>query len=127
MNSHNQDELITALYPFARRLIMERKSPREVTQALMDKGLTEEAADALTSRIRRERQEEYSAKASEENTEEAMRNMAIGGAVCLIGLFVTIVSYQNAAGGGRYVLAWGAILFGGFQFFKGLFQLMGWY
>ena len=45
---------------------------------------------------------------------------AVGGAV------VTAVTYTNAAtghGGGRYVIAWGAIAFGLFDFLRGLF---GW-
>ena len=36
------------------------------------------------------------------------------------GLIVTFWSYADASGGGSYVFAWGAILFGGFQLFRGL-------
>jgi len=35
------------------------------------------------------------------------------------GILVTAVSFAAAAGGGSYVLAWGAIIFGIMQFFKG--------
>ena len=55
-----------------------------------------------------------------------LRNMAIGGVICLIGILVTVGTYSAAAssrGGGHYVVAWGAILFGGIQFLKGLIQL----
>jgi hypothetical protein len=55
----------------------------------------------------------------------ALRNMGIGGAICAIGLAVTIVTYSAAAsapGGGRYLVAWGAILFGGLQFLRGCVQ-----
>lgn len=51
------------------------------------------------------------------------KDMAIGGLICLIGLVVTIGTYAAASSsptGGRYTVAWGAIVFGGFRFFKGL-------
>jgi hypothetical protein len=50
-------------------------------------------------------------------------NMWIGGVICLIGLVVTIGSCMLAGeGGGRYYIAWGAIVWGGIQFFRGLSQ-----
>lgn len=52
--------------------------------------------------------------------------MIVGAVICGIGLVVTIGSYASAAvGGGRYVLAWGAIVFGGLRFFRGLFASGG--
>ena len=56
----------------------------------------------------------------------AERNMIVGGLWCVGGILVTAVTYNMAAsspGGGHYFVAWGAILFGGIQFFKGLAQL----
>jgi hypothetical protein len=50
-------------------------------------------------------------------------SMWIGGIICLVGLVVTIGSCLLAGeGGGRYYIAWGAIVFGGIQFFRGLSQ-----
>ncbi|HLH86887.1 MAG TPA: hypothetical protein VKX28_00400 [Xanthobacteraceae bacterium] len=56
-----------------------------------------------------------------------LRNMAIGGVICIIGILVTAGTYgaaSSGSGGGHYVIAWGAIVFGGFQFLKGLFQMV---
>ncbi len=56
---------------------------------------------------------------------DGIGSMAIGGIICLVGIVITVVSYGAASGssrGGRYVVAWGAILFGAIRFFKGLFQ-----
>ena len=42
---------------------------------------------------------------------------------CGGGILVTVVTYlaaENSPGGGTYVVAWGAILFGAIQFFRGL-------
>ncbi len=50
-------------------------------------------------------------------------SMWIGGLICLFGIVVTVGSCLAAGeGGGRYIIAWGAIIFGGIQFFRGLAQ-----
>ena len=46
--------------------------------------------------------------------------MLIGGAICVVGLGVTVVTAAGASGGGRYVVAWGAILVGAIQLIRGL-------
>src|SRR5438105_463326 len=50
----------------------------------------------------------------------AVRNMLIGGLVCAFGIVVTAVTYSAAveAGGGRYIIAHGSIIFGGILFFR---------
>jgi len=61
------------------------------------------------------------------NRSDGVGSMVIGGLICLVGIVVTVVSYSAASSssrGGSYVVAWGAILFGGIRFFKGLFQSM---
>jgi hypothetical protein len=50
------------------------------------------------------------------------RNMAIGGLVCLVGAIATAASFGAAQAGGTYIIFWGAIIFGGVQFFRGLTQ-----
>lgn len=55
------------------------------------------------------------------------KNMVVGALWCIIGIVVTVVTYLAAASsptGGRYLIAWGAILFGGIQFLRGLFQVL---
>jgi hypothetical protein len=51
-------------------------------------------------------------------------NMLIGAAICIAGIVITIVTFSYAAkiGGGTYIVAWGAILFGALQFLKGAAQ-----
>lgn len=53
------------------------------------------------------------------------KNMAIGGAVCVFGLLITFGTLAAASGGngGSYVIAWGAIVFGAIQFFRGATQV----
>lgn len=44
----------------------------------------------------------------------------VGGLIMLAGIVVTVVSMGAAQGGGTYIVAWGAILFGGIQLVRGL-------
>jgi hypothetical protein len=56
---------------------------------------------------------------------DSFKDLAIGGGVCLVGIIVTAATYAAAAdSGGHYVVAWGAVLFGGIQFCKGVFQMI---
>jgi|GEM_PF-1961698 hypothetical protein len=50
------------------------------------------------------------------------RNMLFGALLFAGGTIVTVLSYQSASHGGRYVVAWGAIAFGLVQFIKGAIQ-----
>jgi hypothetical protein len=54
----------------------------------------------------------------------AQRNMWVGGAWCAGGVAVTAYTYTAASGGGTYVVAWGAIIFGGWQFVRGLIAFL---
>jgi hypothetical protein len=50
-------------------------------------------------------------------------SMWIGGLICLVGIIITVGSCLAARnGGGRSIVAWGAIIFGAIQFFRGLSQ-----
>jgi hypothetical protein len=57
--------------------------------------------------------------------EVGKKNMVYGALWCIGGTLVTVCSYQAASAGGHYIIAWGAVVFGAFQFFKGLAQLTG--
>ena len=53
------------------------------------------------------------------------KNMIVGAVWCIVGIVITAATYGAASRrGGTYVVAWGAIIFGGFQFLKGLLQLL---
>jgi hypothetical protein len=49
-------------------------------------------------------------------------DMVIGGLICAVGVVVTLATYNEAAsnGGGSYIIAWGAIVFGGIRFLRGV-------
>jgi hypothetical protein len=95
-----------------------------VALAVIEKSLIERGLDAETAAIAISNLKQAKAKALKN---AGHKNMLHGALWCIGGIVVTALSYQAAAnaGGGRYVLAWGAILFGGIQFFRGLIQSLG--
>lgn len=52
------------------------------------------------------------------------KNILVGLIIFVIGAFITFATYSAAGGGGRYVVAYGAIAVGAGQFLYGLVQLM---
>jgi hypothetical protein len=63
-----------------------------------------------------------------ERRNTAIKDIVVGALWCIGGIAVTAYTYQQAQqqGGGSYFVAWGAVLFGGFQFLKGLVLLFMW-
>ncbi|HEX8168165.1 MAG TPA: hypothetical protein VF601_20550 [Beijerinckiaceae bacterium] len=54
-----------------------------------------------------------------------VRSMGIGALICVVGLLITIGTYSAVSrSGGHYVVAYGAVLAGGFQFIVGLFRFL---
>jgi len=95
------------------------KNVYDVQDELVAMGLTYAEATSITNEVRG-----ITPTAEESYSGNGQRNMLVGGLWCLGGILVTAVTYANASsGGGRYVVAWGAIVFGAVQFFKGLANL----
>ena len=109
------DQLVEAVYHFAAVQLQQGVAPAVVEAKLVEQGLEEATAATVVNNLREAR-----AKAVKE---AAHKNMLYGALWCIGGIVVTAVTYSAAAGGGgSYVVAWGAILFGGIQFFRGLIQ-----
>ena len=50
------------------------------------------------------------------------KNMITGALWCIGGIVVTVITYNSSSGGGTYIVAWGAILFGFVQLIQGIYQ-----
>jgi hypothetical protein len=48
----------------------------------------------------------------------------LGGAILVIGAIVTAMTYQLASGGGTYVVATGAFIFGSLRIVRGLVRVV---
>ena len=64
-------------------------------------------------------QYEHSPEGRAEMANKYIRHMIFGALWTIGGTVITIATFQAAAGGGTYVVAWGAILFGIFDFCRG--------
>lgn len=108
----------TDAYRFIAERLGEGHSREVVEQQLVDEGYTRDQAAELIWKVRH---------AAPSSTGSAgAKDMLIGGLICLAGLVITFGSLAAASssrGGGGYVVAYGAIIFGAIRFFKGLFQM----
>ena len=119
----NEEQLVREVYGYAASLMRSGESSYKIEKTLVEKGLPQDVARTVVRNLEQER----SRQMTQANRDAALRNMAVGGVICLIGLIISIGSYQAAASspsGGSYVVAWGAVVFGGFQFLKGLFNMI---
>jgi hypothetical protein len=114
-------------YALAIDLLDKGMAPMEVKKRLLDKGYDTETAFLLVNEAVRARSEplDQGPEYRQALKSAGQKNMAIGGIIAVIGLVVTLATFAAATGeqGGRYVIAWGAVIFGGIQFFRGLSQV----
>lgn len=104
----NQQQAVNAIYEFAANLMLnEDKNTHEVKMALLEKGLDEKSASIVITNL--EQQIEDAKK------ENAQKDMLYGALWCVGGLVATAADIG-------YIF-WGAIVFGGIQFFKGVLNL----
>ena len=116
LGEESEDDIVLEVYKFAAASLRENKSPQTVEAELLGMGLDPEAvAVVVTSTIE---------ILTEAQKNAGIRNMAFGALWFLGGTAVTAGTYIAASGGGFYVVTFGAILFGGIQFFRGLGQFV---
>ncbi|UOQ76061.1 hypothetical protein MUN84_15800 [Hymenobacter sp. 5516J-16] len=91
------------------------KTDKVIQAELIDQGLDSESATIVTQNLRDQFQHLH--------REVAKKSMLHGGLWLLGGCAVTGITFALAsAGGGGYIMTWGAIIFGGFQLLKGIYQ-----
>ncbi len=115
-----EEQVVEAVYDYAAQRMMAGISHAQIEKDLIEKGLDQEAAHTVVSNLN-----DMKSKAVRG---AATKNMLIGGLICAVGTVITVWSYTAAANnaqGGSYVVAWGAIIFGAIQFFRGVAQLGG--
>jgi hypothetical protein len=112
---YTTEQVVDAIYTIAAAEMQKGTPDHAIVALLMDKGLENETATIVVRNLREARAKVF--------REAGQKNMLIGGAVCVIGLVVTIGTMAAADAGGKFILAWGAIIFGAIQFFRGLYQM----
>lgn len=116
---------IGALVVHAYRAIDNGQPQENIESELMSRGCSREVAAAIIRRAREERQRIADSGGSDDRRfrepedDSGSSDMWIGAVICLAGILITALTYSSASGGGTYVVAWGAIIFGAVRFFKG--------
>lgn len=99
----------------ARMMVGEKKSAEDTMQELVKQGANTETAAFIISEVNRQ--------LGDDAKTAAKKDMLYGTLWCIGGSIVTAVTYSAASSrGGTYFVFWGAIVFGGFQFLKGLYN-----
>lgn len=113
------EQMVEAVYRFAAEQMRNGVEPTDIEKRLMEMGLDAEAAALVVNNLKQAR--------SKALKEAGQKNMLFGALWCIGGIAVTALTYQAAAGGGggKYIIAWGAIVFGAIQFIRGLAQSAG--
>ena len=100
------------------RLIHDSEPLKSIVDKLVERGIPEYHAKETVKK------ESLSLAQAQSNTYDDVfrKNLMICGG----GVLVTIITFVTAIGGGTYVLAWGAILFGGIKAFVAYQTLTKW-
>jgi predicted RNA-binding Zn-ribbon protein involved in translation (DUF1610 family) len=101
--------------------VVSRAFPHQVRSQLIGQGVSQAETDRVVDSL----VPESKSKHKSSGVGRGVTNMLIGGIICFIGLAVTVGSYVAAEPGGVFLLAYGPIIFGGIQFFRGCIQLAG--
>ena len=109
-----KQEILQEVYDYTAEQIAAGRDREDIVETLMAEGLDEKAANHVIDDI--------NSQVVDDTKKRGQKNMVWGAIWCVGGIIVTAATYSAAEGGGTYVVAWGAILFGAIQFFQGLIQ-----
>jgi hypothetical protein len=108
-NEKSQQEIINQIYDYAANLMVnEKKSAVETKSVLINQGLDEESASIVVNNLQQQ--------IRDAKKERANKDMLYGALWCIGGTVATVADFG-------YIF-WGAIVFGGIQFFKGLINTL---
>jgi hypothetical protein len=100
------------------------KRPARIIKDLEKQGLSNENATALVSQGQQTLQVYLQSPEGRQAMVAKYKRAMLSGVLWAVGgIIVTIVTYQLASSGGTYVIAWGAVIFGIYDFVRGL---IGW-
>jgi hypothetical protein len=121
----DQQQALNALTSLVTQELAKGRRPDQIIKQLTKQGVSEENASRVVYSVQ---QSINNFKASPQGrkivADQSLQRMLRGGAICVLGIIVTVVTYGAAtSGGGTYFVCWGAIIFGAIDFIIGLF---GW-
>lgn len=113
-NTIEQTNPTDQIYAFAAdQMVRQQKNSYQVKTALLEQGLSEANAAIVVENLEKQIEQARKTKSN--------KDMLYGALWAVGGIIVTSVSMASGKGG---VIAWGAILFGGIQFVRGIINSM---
>lgn len=106
-----QKNALQQVYVYANDMKRQGMTDSAIIKELESQGMSRDAARTVVYNL--------SARSSG-NNDDAFKQMAMGGLICVVGIFITIGTMSAAKGGGTYIVAYGAIISGAIQFIRGL-------
>jgi hypothetical protein len=114
-NNMSQDEILSTLVTYVVQQLKDKVPDSAIAQYLVEKGVEQGTAENFVEKCK--------ASYKSARKKAGQKAMLYGALWCVGGGIVTAVTYSMAsAGGGRYIITWGAIIFGAIQFFRGLYM-----
>ena len=89
---HHTQGLAEVCDSLARLLLRQGKTPTEVEDALVEKGIERSTVTIVVDKL--------TVAQPNVNKEEGTKNMMIGGLICLVSIVITAATYSAASGGG---------------------------
>ena len=114
----DQQQVRRAVYLAVFNGLRRGESAASAEKALVAKGLDQASASAVVQGV-----QNFNAAFAKTIKSAGGRSALFGALWCVGGTIVTVATYEAAQGGGTYVVAWGAIVFGAIQMLRGLFTL----
>jgi|SRR5208282_2547168 len=110
------EKSIEDIFSYAARLLNGGASRSQIEVALSERGLAASSSAIVLDNLFRVK----ALKAA------GLGDIITGGLWCLAGILITALTYAAASsesGGGTYFVAWGAVVFGGYQALRGSVRL----
>jgi len=120
-SAREKEEFIRAAAESVSETLQFGGGEEEAVQDLMKQGWPEANARNLVGMVKRSIEKlEVTPEGQKKLANTYARHMLYGILWAVGGTVVTVLTYAAAIGGGTYIIAWGAIAFGIFDFFRGL-------
>ncbi len=116
------------VHGYVLQCIEKGSTPAQIRKQLIARGHNADEANTIVDSVVRWRKDEYARGGVDLDDPASIRaagrrNMVMGGAICLVGVAVTLATWTVASeSGGRFILAGGAIVWGFIQFCRGAVQ-----
>lgn len=110
----SEEQIVQAIYAFAAEQMKNGFSSQEIQSMLVEQGLERTVAATIVANLNQARTDAIH--------KVGRKNIFFGAAWCIGGIVLTAATYND---GGTVIIAWGAIVFGAIQFFRGLGQSAG--